>query len=100
MYAVIFRATIADFDQEYESLAKKLREHAFQQYNCIDFIALTEGKEEIAISYWPDEEAIKDWKNDAEHIFAQSQGRAKWYQSYKVEVVEIKRSYEFNAIHS
>jgi heme-degrading monooxygenase HmoA len=57
---------------------------------------MTEGEQEIAISYWENEEAIRAWKNDSEHTSAQGLGQNKWYQSYTVQVVEIKREYKFN----
>ena len=70
-----------------------MRELAINQYGCTDFIAVTEGSNEIAISYWEDLEQIKKWKTDAEHLVAQELGRSTWYKSYKVEVVEIIREY-------
>jgi len=73
-----------------------MRELAFEKYGCIDFIAVTEGDQEIAISYWESEEAIKQWKNDSEYSLAQDAGRHKWYESYAVQVVEVKREYKFN----
>ncbi|WP_440873976.1 antibiotic biosynthesis monooxygenase family protein [Thalassotalea sp. PLHSN55] len=97
MFAVIFRAKAGSQDQEYGDMVAKMRTLAFEKYGCIDFVAATENEQEIAISYWPDEESIIRWKKDAEHGLAQSLGREKWYQSYQVDVVEIKRSYQFPA---
>jgi heme-degrading monooxygenase HmoA len=59
MYAVIFRATVAELD------------------------------EEIAISYWETERHIRDWKNDPEHRLAQVSGRNKWYKFFSVEICEV-----------
>lgn len=97
MYAVIFRAKTGVQDDEYSNTVAKMRQLAFDKYGCIEFVALTEGKDEIAISYWEDEEAIRQWKSDAEHALAQEYGRAKWYESYIVQVVEVKREYSFEA---
>lgn len=96
MYAVIFRAKTGVQDEEYSNTVTKMRELAFRKYACLEFIAVTEGTDEIAISYWDDEESIRKWKNDAEHALAQEYGRSKWYESYIVQVVEIKREYKFN----
>ncbi|WP_062058212.1 antibiotic biosynthesis monooxygenase family protein [Cellvibrio sp. OA-2007] len=93
MYAVIFHAEIAQLDDEYFAAAKQLRELAMTQYGCLDFVATSEGSREIAISYWPSLDHIKHWQQNAEHLQAQQQGRARWYKSYKVEVVELLRSY-------
>ncbi len=102
MFAVIFKATMnpnisaAEYDL-YLTTATKMRELAFAEYGCIDFTAVTEGQEEIAISYWHDEAAIKKWKSDTEHALAQAHGQHHWYKAYTVEVVEIKRAYQFSA---
>ena len=96
MFAVIFRAKPGVQDEKYSETVTRMRELAFDKYGCIDFIAVTEGDQEIAISYWDSEESIKKWKSDSEHTLAQQQGRTKWYESYIVQVVEIKREYIFN----
>ena len=97
MYAVIFKAKVGDQDKLYFETVAKMRELAFNKYGCLDFVAVTEGDSEIAISYWPDEAAILAWRNDPEHVQAQQLGRKSWYQEYSVEVVEIKRTYKFSA---
>ncbi|HSC69654.1 MAG TPA: antibiotic biosynthesis monooxygenase [Cellvibrio sp.] len=94
MYAVIFHAEIAQLDDEYFATAKQLRELALSQYGCLDFVATTEGEREIAISYWPSLEHIRHWKQNTPHLGAQQQGRSRWYKSYKVEVMEILRTYQ------
>ena len=43
----------------------------------------------MAISYWESESQIRQWKQDAEHLVAQENGRDKWYRSYRVEGVEL-----------
>lgn len=94
MYAVIFRSTIKHLDEDYQRLAKRMRELAFNHYNCIDFTAVFEGQQEIAISYWHCLDDIKAWRQNPEHIQAIERGQADWYSSYHVEVVEIKRTYQ------
>lgn len=96
MYAVIFRAEINEIDEAYSEMAARMRDLATNKYGCSEFIAVTEGNREIAISYWDDQEQIKAWKQDAEHLVAQELGRSKWYKSYRVQVVEIIRDYSKN----
>jgi heme-degrading monooxygenase HmoA len=91
MYVVIFRAKIAKLDDEYAQLAEHLRDLALDKYGCQEFTAVTEGNEEIAISYWQSLQQIKDWKNDPEHRLAQKKGREKWYKSVNVEICQIVR---------
>ena len=93
MYAVIFRAEIAQLDAQYTEMAARMRELAIKQYGCAHFCSYTEGCAEVAISYWDTQDQITRWKQNAEHLAAQELGRAKWYKSYSVEVVEIIRSY-------
>lgn len=96
MFAVIFKAEVGEQDQEYLDMAEKLRQLAFDKYNCQDFVAVTEGAQEIAISYWQSEQDIQAWHKDSTHLIAQKLGREKWYRSYSVQVVEIKREYGAN----
>lgn len=93
MFIVIFRAKVRTLDEEYSKTAARLRELALKEFGCIEFSALTEGSEEIALSYWPSEENIKLWKSHPEHLAAQKLGREKWYESYSVQVAEISREY-------
>ena len=93
MYAVIFKAEIKQLDTTYSETAQRMRELAMSNYGCTEFIAVTEGDQEIAISYWESLEQITAWKKDAEHLVAQQQGQSTWYQSYRVQVTEILREY-------
>lgn len=93
MYVVIFRARVRALDDEYSRVAARLRELALQQFGCLEFQALTEGENEVALSYWPDEPSIRAWKAHAEHVLAQQLGRERWYASYSVQVAQITREY-------
>ena len=93
MYAVIFRAKIAELDDEYHRVTEQMRQLAVEKFGCTGFISMTEGNEEVAISYWETEEHIKRWKSDPAHLWAQQKGRSKWYQTYHVQVVKVIRAY-------
>jgi heme-degrading monooxygenase HmoA len=93
LFAVIFKAKTGHQDQHYVDTVATMRDLAFSKYQCQDFIAVTEGDQEIAISYWLSEDDIQNWHKDAQHTVAQKLGREKWYTSYSVEVVEVKRRY-------
>lgn len=94
MYVVIFRARVREFDDEYSTVAAQLRELALSRFGCIEFQTLTEGHDEIALSYWPDEASIRAWKAHADHLLAQRLGRERWYESYQVQVAQITRDYK------
>jgi heme-degrading monooxygenase HmoA len=93
MFVVIFRAKVRQFDADYSALAAQMRELALTQFGCLDFTAVTEGEQEIALSYWPDEASIRAWKQHADHLIAQKLGRERWYAAYSVEIAQITRSY-------
>ena len=93
MYAVIFKARIDKLDTIYNETVKRMQELATSKYGCIDILSVTEGDQEITISYWDNKEQITAWKLDPEHIKAQESGRIKWYKSYSVQIVKIEREY-------
>lgn len=93
-FVVIFRATARELDAEYSATAARLRELALTQFGCLEFVAVTEGNQEVALSYWPDEASIRAWKQHADHLMAQQMGRERWYAHYSVEVAEVRRAYQ------
>lgn len=93
MYVVIFRAKIRRLDDEYAKVAARMRELALGEFGCLEFFSVTQGDDELALSYWPDEASIRAWKSHAEHVLAQELGRERWYESYRVQVAEITRAY-------
>lgn len=94
-FVVIFRAKTRQIDDEYTQVAARMRELALGQFGCLEFTAVTEGQNEIALSYWPSEEHIRAWKAHSKHVLAQQLGRERWYESYTVQVAEITREYRF-----
>lgn len=92
-WVVIFRAQVKAQDPHYSAMAQRMRELALNEFGCLAFHCCTEGDQEIALSYWPDEASILAWRHHAEHVAAQREGRAHWYGSYQVEVAQIQRAY-------
>ena len=64
------------------------------KYGCSEFVSVTEGDQEISISYWKKQKDIIEWKQNAEHVAAQELGKSEWYKSYEVQMVEIVREYK------
>lgn len=89
MYAVIFKATVKELDDEYSTMAERMRDLAMNQYGCTEFTVCTEGSREIAISYWPSMAHIRAWHQNPEHRKAQALGKEKWYASYRVQVTKL-----------
>lgn len=95
-YAVIFSARTHALDEEYQDVAKQMRELAAQQDGFLYFESVLEGDREISISYWRDLVAIEQWKQQADHQLAQQKGREKWYSSYQVRICKVEHDYNFN----
>ncbi len=97
MIAVIFEVMPAEgHKQEYLDIAKSLRPHL----DSIDgFISIerfesiyTPGKI-LSLSFWRDEESVKQWRNIEDHRLAQDQGRNGVFKDYRLRVAAIIRDY-------
>ena len=49
----------------------------------------------ITVSYWTSLDAVRAWREDAEHRLAQAQGRAKWYARFRLRVCRVEQEYGF-----
>ncbi len=94
-FAVIFssRRNVQP-DDRYEETAKRMFELAAGQPG---FLGVDSAREEIGITvcYWTDEQAIAGWKRDADHVFAQYEARARWYDAYEIRIARVERAYGF-----
>ena len=93
IYVVIFRASLISLDAQYSQMADALRQRALAEFGCLEFTAVAEGDDEIALSYWHSLDDIARWRVDSEHRVAQALGREAWYSHYRVEIAEIQRHY-------
>jgi heme-degrading monooxygenase HmoA len=51
----------------------------------------------ITVSYWSSLEAIRAWREHAEHAAAQEAGRATWYTHYSLRICRVERAGDFAA---
>lgn len=95
-YAVIFTSTRTEGDNGYGEMALLMEELVKQQNG---FIGMESARNDIGItvSYWKNLEAIKNWKQQTDHLVAQQKGRTDWYASYKVRICKVERDYEFES---
>jgi heme-degrading monooxygenase HmoA len=94
--AVIFTSRLSDDTEGYSELADAMEALAAEQPGYVDFVSAREGSGlGIAISYWADEASALAWKSNAEHLVAQSEGRRRWYDLYRVQIATVSRSYEW-----
>ena len=73
-YAVIFTSTNTENVEDYSEMAERMVELADKQDG---FLGVESARNEVGItvSYWKDLASIKNWKENAEHSFAQKQGK-------------------------
>ena len=98
-YAVIFTSLRSPADAEgYAATAERMVELAQQQpgYLGIESARGDDGVG-ITVSYWSSLEAIRAWREHAEHRLAQENGRTKWYTRYSLRIALIERAWEFEA---
>lgn len=94
-YAVIFTNRLSDDRFGYAEMAEKMEELAREQPGYLGHeSARHESGMGITVSYWVDEAAILAWKQVAQHLFAQEQGKAKWYDHYITRVARVERAYD------
>ncbi|EEQ95458.1 antibiotic biosynthesis monooxygenase [Brucella intermedia] len=85
-------------DDGYGDMAVQMGELAAKQpgYLGIESARDAEGFG-ITNSFWADEESIRAWKRDVDHLVAQRLGRQKWYEAYRVRIGRVERAYGFDA---
>lgn len=94
-YTVIFTNRLSDDRFGYAEMAEKMEELAREQPGYFGHeSARDERGMGITVSYWVDEAAILAWKQVAQHLFAQEQGKAKWYDHYITRVARVERAYD------
>lgn len=91
-YAVIFSSHRTEGDNGYGEMADRMVELAAQQPG---FLGIESARENlgITVSYWESLEAIRNWKQNAEHQEAQRLGHQQWYSSFRVRIAKVEREY-------
>ncbi len=60
------------------------------------FASLSEEGKLVSISFWRDEEAVRQWRNNARHREAQTAGRQGIFRNYRLRVASVLRDYGLN----
>ena len=97
MIAVIFEVWPADgCKDEYLGIAAALRADLDRIDGFISierFQSLSNSEKLLSLSYWRDEEAVKNWRNHSKHRESQTKGRAGIFADYRLRVATIMRDY-------
>ena len=93
-YAVIFTSTQNKNIDGYAEMASKIEDLAKTQKG---YLGMDSARNDvgITISYWESLEAIKNWKQQTDHMLAQQKGRENWYSWYNVRICKVERDYGF-----
>ena len=94
-YAVIFTSERTGLNDGYAEMAERMVTLAQQQPGYLGHESARENIG-ITVSYWDSLEAIKNWKQNTEHLIAQQKGRSEWYASYKTRICKVERDYSFS----
>lgn len=94
-YAVIFTSLRTAGDHGYGKMAEAIESLAAAQPGFLGIESARDGLG-ITVSYWASLEAIAAWKANAAHLVAQQQGRAAWYEEFKVRICKVERDYAFS----
>lgn len=95
-FAVIFTSVRNEGDNGYAAMAEKMERLAQQHKGFLGMDSVRSGLG-VTVSYWETEADILTWKQQTEHLLAQTLGKEKWYQWYRVSVCKVLRHYEFFA---
>ena len=97
MIAVIFEVSPAEGKaQEYLDIAANLKPQLEKIDGFISierFSSLAEDGKILSLSFWRDEEAVKEWRNIESHRLAQKKGREGVFTDYRLRVAEVSRDY-------
>ena len=91
-WAVIFTSRLRDSVSGYDEVAARMLELAREQPGFLGF-ETARSDVGISVSYWESEDAIRAWKENAQHLEAQRRGPAEWYESHVVRVCRVERAY-------
>jgi heme-degrading monooxygenase HmoA len=95
--AVIFISKRSGADAEgYAQAAAEMEAEVARADGYIghDSVSSADGRG-ITISYWRDEAAAIAWRAHARHSEVRAQGRASWYDHYRLVVAEVTRAYDW-----
>src|ERR1700693_3727444 len=97
MYAVIFEVEPKPGrKQDYLDIAASLRGELERIDGFISierFQSLANQGKLLSLSFWRDADAVRRWREHAEHRAAQAKGRAEIFADYRISVAAVERQY-------
>ncbi len=100
MIAVIFEVWPAEGRRDtYLALAASLKAELETVDGFVSverFESLTEPGKMLSVSFWRDEEAVRDWRERERHRAAQAKGRGGIFRDYRLRLASVIRDYGMN----
>jgi heme-degrading monooxygenase HmoA len=97
MIAVIFEVWPAPGErQAYLDIAGELRPllDGIDGFISIErFVSLSDPEKVLSLSFWRDEDAVKQWRNVDAHRTARARGRGGLFADYRLRVAAVVRDY-------
>ena len=97
MIAVIFEVEPAEGRvDDYLAIAAAMREELVKQPGFISverFRSITDPSKLLSLSFWENEEAVRNWRCHAGHRGAQAAGRGGVFAGYRLRVAAVLRDY-------
>lgn len=57
------------------------------------FQSFSDPAKVLSLSFWKDEESIREWRSLEMHRYAQARGRNEVFQDYHLRIAEVSRDY-------
>jgi heme-degrading monooxygenase HmoA len=100
MIAVIFEVNFKPGSaQRYFDIAAALRPELERIDGFVSverFQSVTRPDTYLSLSYWRDEDAVRRWRNQAQHRLGQREGRERVFENYRIRVATIVRDYSLH----
>lgn len=97
--AVIFTSTRSvNSDRKYQEWTTRMEELVVNQPGYISHVGFRDAKtrQGVTISYFKNEESIRNWKALDVHLEAQKLGREEFYEEYSVKIAVVNREYSWS----
>jgi heme-degrading monooxygenase HmoA len=101
MLVILFRSKLTpEAGEDYNAMSEELHLLVRDNPGFADVKHYkAEDGERLTVVWFKDKESLREWRQLPRHREAQSTGRKKWYEYYKMEVATIDRVTSFERAH-
>ena len=91
-YVVVITSQRTPVDDGYGEAAERMAALAegMPGYGGMETVRGADGAG-ITVSYWDSLEALRAWREQAEHVAVQELGRQRWYEHYRITLASVER---------